>query len=458
MNDQSNFELRLAAAFDALSAAAPVDVDPAALAAVVTRGRRRGLFGPFGAAPANRWLVPVLLGLLLLGALAASIWVGSQLLNDTRRLMGDLATPQPSPVSAWEAIYLRADPDDSNFIDILAVRPNGEERLVRRIGTTIPGSTFPLSTYGEASENGWLAISTTSSGYLPVAAFYILNLSDPSQQPLTVPYPPVINGRWSPNGLFAASSAKEHTSTDWMSIDVVDPRTGSTVALGRIGLFGGGPSIVWARDGSGILDGSRLKPATGGPDVDVDPNLLFVDRRVGMGGRLVWMCQPANASPDQECAGVGRTTVLRVGYPNNAVDRFDVNLKPDNAVDWYSSVDPNLKPVDAIFANDGVSLLVTIERTEGQVHQAVVGRVDAPNQFVELASFDMANDGYDPRTTAVDPDDSEFRTQYVTLASATTVNFITGPVLNVDGTRSVAPAGTFAGYVLGSLAESFPGP
>jgi hypothetical protein len=353
--------------------------------------------------------------------------------------------PSPGPTlangaSVWDAIYIRPDPDEATMLDVVVVRPDGRERLLRRIGLDLAGSEFQLSSFGTVSEHGWLALSTTSSGQLPVAAYGLFDLGDPARAPLTVPYPPVIAGRWSRNDLFALSSARDHTPTGWMQIDVVDPGSGATTGLGRMSLFGGGPSIVWARDGSGILDAKQIRPVGGGVDIPVEPTTRFLDRRVGAGGATVEVC--------------AATDVGDVCPTGLAIRVFSLS---GDAVEWYTArLNPNDEPANAIFAADGRSLLVTFLRRTDQGRQAVVVRMDAPDRRVELGAVDIAAEGWNPSIGLIDPDDTTFPIEYSTGPTQGPVDFHEGPVLHMDGTVTAAPSGRLAGYVDGRVAESWP--
>lgn len=72
-----------------------------------------------------------------------------------------------------------------------------------------------------------------------------------------------------------------------------------------------------------------------------------------------------------------------------------------------------------------------------------------------LVTVDLVEGGWHPYIVTVDPDDSEFRVQHWT-GDSSGVDFHDSPILRVDGTTSAAPAGAFAGYVPGPLAESWP--
>jgi hypothetical protein len=225
-----------------------------------------------------------------------------------------------------------------------------------------------------------------------------------------------------------------------MSIDVVDPRTGATTGLGTLSLFGGGPSIVWASDGSGILDGRGIRPLTGGIDIPVDPTARFLDRRVGAGGATV-----------QVCAATDLGDVCPKGL---AIRVFSLS---GDAVEWYTArTNPNDEPANAIFAADGRSLLVTFLRRTSQGRQAVVVRMDAPDHKVELGAVGIAADGWNPSIGAVDPDDTAFPIEYWTGPTQGPNDFHAGPILQMDGTVTPVPSGALVGYVPGPVAESWP--
>jgi hypothetical protein len=390
-------------------------------------------------------LVAAVLALTTIGIVA----VGSALRTPPEpsptpnQVLPDGLRPGPSLANGptvWDAIYIRPDPDQATMLDVVLVRPDGRERLLRRIGLDLAGSEFKLSGFGTVSEHGWLALSTTSSGQLPVAAYGLFDLGDPTRAPLSVPYPPVIGGRWSRNDLFALSSANEHSPTGWMQIDVVDPRSGATTGLGKVSLFGGGPSIVWARDGSGILDGKQIRPVGGGTDVPVEPSTTFLDRRVGAGGATVEVCA---------------ATDLGDVCPNGLAIR--VFSSAGNAVDWYTAKrDPNDEPANAMFAADGRSLLVTFLRKSDQVRQAVLVRMDGPEERIELGAVDLPAGGWNPAIGLIDPDDTTFPIAYWTGPTQGPVDLHDAGVLHVDGTVTPVSSGSLAGYVDARLAESWP--
>lgn len=416
------------------------------------RRRRDRTFG--GLTPAFRIAI---VAALLIALAGAAIW-------GSGGLPGLFVQPTQSPATstvpvtaaptlavgapAYEAIYLRQSTDAvGTFVDAFVVRPDGRERLVRRIRNTVPGIHFHPSTFGIVSRDGWLAVYAESDARDPEAPYgqyAVFDLRDPSRDPLLVPANGAVGGRWSIDGLFAVPHPSDFSMTR-----IVDPRTGSTTELGKVLLFGGGPSIVWTSDGSGILDGGnildggKIKPADGGPDIPIDPGTLFSNRLVGMGGHGVTVCLRSDPQAAPPCAGVTRTTV-RVA-----------DLRGDNGVDWYSSDDPTEVVNAAGFAADGRGVWLTLDRVANGHHRAIIALADAPFHVTTIATIELPADAINPFVWDFAPDDAQMLFGYSTGPQD---NPKAGPsvILHLDGTQHQAPSGFLAGYALGSQAESWP--
>jgi hypothetical protein len=454
-----------------LETAGPTDLGSETIGKALVRARKvgqRGRFADFLVGPPAwprprrgagfRGLTPVLRSAIVAGLtlalLAAGIW-------GSGAVRGLLAQPTPSPTPSstpslvlpttavptlaanaptYEAIYLRQSTDVAGtFVDVFVVRPDGRERLIRRLRNTIAGIQFLPGPYGQVSEQGWLAVSIGSDVRNPAAPYgqyAIFDLRDPTRDAFLVPANGAIGGRWSIDGLFAVP----HPSDS--SIRIVDPRTGSTTELGKIGLFGGGPSIVWTRDGSGILDFGKIMPATGGADVPIDPGMLFADRRIGLGGHILDVCRVGEVDP-AGCAGVTRTTVRVFGIGGG------------NGVDWYATDDPTEMVSSSGFTADGQGLWLTFDRVVNGHHRAVIAVLDRPFNAREIASVDLPADGFDPTMWNFAPDDSQMQLMYW-KGPRDNPQYIAPLIVRLDGTQQSAPSGKFVGYVLGSQAESWP--
>ena len=410
--------------------------------------RPRGRAGFGGLAPGLR--IAIVAGLLL-ALVATTIW-GSGAVRGLFPQPTQSPTPSavptmavPSPVvgaPAYEAIYLRQSTDGSGTsVDVFLARPDGRERLLRRLTGSAPGLQFQPNPYGLVSEDGWLAVAVASAVRDPAAPYgryAIFDLRDPTRDSLLVPANGATGGRWSSGGLFAVPHPSD------FSVRIVDPRTGAINELGKIGLFGGGPSIVWTRDGSGILDFGKIMPAAGGADVPIDRGTLFDDRRLGMGGHILDLCRVGESeSAHPGCGGVTRPTV-RV---------FD--LGGGNGVDWYASADPAELVNPSGFTADGTGVWLTVDRVvEGQ-HRAVVILLDRPFSAREIASVDLPADGFEPGAWDFAPDDSELRLSYW-KGPRDNPQYVSPVIVSRGGTTHTEPRGFFAGYVPASQAESWP--
>ena len=426
------------------------------------RGRRAWLLGPaswpvYGRRRGPSTLSPAvrlaMVAMLLIGLLAV-VAVGA---GSLRGLLAD-ATPSrpPAPTlvvgDSYVPIYLRETTiGDGTFIDAILVMGDGTERVVRRLDTELDGAEFPLGPFGSVSRDGWLAVGTTSEGQLPLAAYALMDLADPLRAPLVVEYPPVVGGRWSQTNLFALSSVIDRSETGWMAIAIVDPRTAARTELGVVSLFGGGPSIVWASDASGILDSARLQPVAGGPDVLIPDGLLFDDPRVGSGGRTAFSCDGTEPDEFIECANA-TGPVVRVVEPGRG-----------DLVEWYAVPGDNGRLSGEIFFAPsadpllaGRSLLVLVERADGPRRRAEIVRVDAPGEATTVATVDLPAGGFGPYLRAIAPD-----------ASSVAVGYWSGPEANptlaapifiaADGSITPGPSsGTFIGFVKGPEAASWP--
>ena len=182
------------------------------------------------------------------------------------------------------AIYLRRS---AAGVDVVAVRPGGDELVVRTLPDPIQGHRLMLGLASSVSESGWLALSAISGDNAP-SSVILLDLRDLASQPWVVDGATVDGAApsWGPTGLLAAT-------TDGSDLVVVDPdaHTVRRVSMQGIPPSPDGASIIWTADGRGFvsatdaghyvtvpLDGS--KPV---PGVDLTP---YRDFSRGMGGQF----------------------------------------------------------------------------------------------------------------------------------------------------------------------------
>jgi hypothetical protein len=355
--------------------------------------------------------------------LAGSLYVGSRLLPPAPHLSSLVptaaptsgptaqsgppltipASPAPPPGGTWTAVYARRSVLDGS-IQIITLPPTGTSRVVRSIATTGQGA-ISVTTAGSLSRTGAAFLYTEGFESSATTQLAVFDLGRPADQPTLFSMGAPLGPRWSTTGLLAIPGYNPANCTSegpecWAVITILNPRTGALRSLGEIRLFGGGPSIVWAEDGSGIWDGGQLKPVDGGPDIPIGPNLLFVDRHVGVGGMVM------------------------------SADR-------------------------AVYAWDGQNRLSVTESVVGGRHTAAVNRIGGNGTASVLAQWDLPDGAYDAAIGEPDPSDSQFPTTYTTGPINAPVGN-DGPVVRLDGTLAQTPGGTFLGWVPSSLAASWP--
>ena len=129
----------------------------------------------------------------------------------------------------------------------------------------VPDSVVPgggkLWEWGTVSESGWLAIGSEKDPWPMI----LIDLRREDSTPWVVSEANTggIGPRWGPTGLVAADSGGNGSS-----VVIADPDSHSTRIISIGGLIGGGPSIVWAADGTGIVGSTggtyHVKPIDGG--------------------------------------------------------------------------------------------------------------------------------------------------------------------------------------------------
>ena len=358
---QSAFEARLTSAFAAYADRAPVEVDAVTLTALVTRGgaARRNPF-----AGARRYLVPVLLGLLLVALAAAAIGVGSSLLR----------APSLS-VPGYDGLVVRPVSDATLAdLDVIAVQADGRERVVRRLTTSDLPDGWVFTGGGKASRDGWIAMSAsgkadpTAPGR-PQFAYALFDLADPARPARMVPT--THTGAWGSDHQFAT------TVSNIDVIEVVDAETGARTKVGGVSLPGGGPDIVWAADGSGIVwrrfEGREyaIRPIAGGPPTPIAAlDFSRGPRYLAAGGYVLEAEAGSTADPvDPE-----RPPEL---VPPGTVRVLDAAGTP---TPWYRGELEPARLLDASFSADGQSIWLLLERLEGTHHVADVAKLDAPGR------------------------------------------------------------------------------
>ena len=421
-----DFETRLTGQLRAYAHGGLRPIDALAIADA-TIATRRTSFGRRWLGLDDRAFLPILVGLLLLALVGGALVVGSFLLK-----------PPTVPRSGYDAVFLRVASDAPGAdVDIVAVRPDGEERLVKRLTASMlpDGRVFHIvsGNYGLVSQDGWIAVSTQIGAADGSDAWALIDLTDPNRVLRLVPYEPVIGGAWGPHGLFAT-----HDFGSLNAIQVVDASTGTRRVLG-IHLPGGGPDLIWAADGSGILEVGPygdydIVHIDGSPATPGVPALAprMSSRWVAPGGLTLDMC-------DTGCDTLPDGTVSISG--------------PGGVRQWYAGEIGPAHLVDASFSPDGRTVWLLLDRVEGSKHVAVVARADAPGAARVVGTADLGEDVGEMLFWGFAPDDSAIAIGHATPGG----EFFLVTVMRMSDTTSSAHSGTLVGFVPAPVTGAGPG-
>lgn len=348
------FDARLSRVLQADAERAVIPIDPVAIAvramATGRQQRRR-----------RSWLIPVL----------AVVLLGASLLGGALLAGRVPVVPQPSPVQATPdpstlAIVLRRVSGVDGTVDVIGVAVDGTQRVLRTLDPDDLRIDGTLSTFGAVSPQGDLAVAFAAARPQAGDRYVLVSLAEPDRVPVVVAHSGAISGSWSSTGWFAAISPEG--GPGW-SVDVTDP-AGRTSRMGPLDLPGGGPELVWAADGSGLLVRVQgvgrhgIAPVDGGPVTTTIPHLAFRGPRfVAAGGRVLLACLDCPNGP-----------AIRVVPPGGDAA----------APDWLPSPAPiEGTPVDASFASDDTSLWILFR----QPAALVLARVPEPGRVEMIATI-----------------------------------------------------------------------
>jgi hypothetical protein len=396
--------------------------------------------GPWiGVAGLRPAVVVALVALLALALVGSALLVGSF-----------LAKPPTLPRSGYDAIFLRAASDAPGAdIDIVAVRPDGEERLVKRLTASILPDGRNFSTNGSVSQDGWIAVGTQIGSTSGSDAWALIDLADPTRAPRLVPYEPVIGAAWGPHGLFATEALPPPNEVG--TIQVVDAATGTKRILPGLHLPGGGPDIIWAADGSGLLvvgpndtadlrdyaivqiDGSRA--IAGVPALA--PRLQ--SRWVAPGGPTLDWCKTGTSCLDAAPDGTASIS------------------GPGGVTEWYSGELAPARLLDASLSADGRSIWLLLDRVAGTKHVAVVAHADSPGAVKVVGSADLGEDLAHLWFGGFAPDDSTIAIGHWTGTLGGEPKVAPVTVMRTSDTTSSAHSGNLIGFVPAPVTDAWPG-
>lgn len=308
MNERSkfdSFEQRIAGELERYVAPA-ADPKPAAEIAEVAMRPRGLVVRARNASRRRRFLVLGLAAVFLVPAAyigATSIRPPApDLVNQVQPSRTDAPRPTAAPSAPlpfkYVSIFVRRDDGPEPGVSIFAVRPDGGEVLVRHVPDSIVPGRGRLAEWSSVSESGWLALGVdVYGGPWPMI---LIDLGDEHAQPWVINEASTggIGPRWGPTGLVAADAGGNGGR-----VVIADPEAHTTrIVSMRGGLVGGGPSIVWSADGSGIVGSTgsgtyEIVPIDGGAP---RPGVAQVfDQRGGYGPGLAELriCEPFTNCP-----------------------------------------------------------------------------------------------------------------------------------------------------------------
>ena len=205
-----------------------------------TRRRQRILIGLGLAAT---MLVPV--GWLMSGAYTPT----PPMPADTLRTPGPSATASLARTGDFQAIAVRGAPGSpaGTGLDVIAVRADGQERLVTEIPAAALPAGFRFALNAAVSSNGWLAL-----GDLTAPRVVLVDLRTPSTPARAVPgsFEPD-SVAWGPDGRIAVRLVGRIGGLP-DQIMAIDPATGVSNSASVAGAFATAP-LAWAADGSGFV-------------------------------------------------------------------------------------------------------------------------------------------------------------------------------------------------------------
>ena len=229
---------------------------------------------------------------------------------------------------------------------------------------------------------------------------------------------------------------------------MVDAATGTKRILPGLHLPGGGPDIIWAADGSGLLvvgpnDTAERRDyavvqVDGSPAIAGVPALAprMQERWVAPGGLTMDFCTTGCLTlPDGTAS---------ISGPEGVTEYTAGDLAPARLV--YAS-----------FSADGRSIWLLLDRVEGSRHVAVVARADSPSAIKVVGTADLGEDVANMWFRGLAPDDSTIAIGHWTgtLGGETHVAPVT--VMRLSDTTSSVHSGNLIGFVPAPVTDAWPG-
>ncbi len=363
--------------------------------------------------------------------------------------VGWLAAGAPMPTRqrpGYDAIVTRVHEGSAvTAIDVVAIRADGQERLVTRVTPASVPIGFALGYLAIVSPTGWLAV-TDSDG----TRWALVNPVDSRAQVR------IVNGSsntqevaWGPDGQFAVLDQADSDSVP-RTVTVIDPSTGSTESMRVTPDF---IPLTWTADGSGFVgaSGTPAGAAVGGEE------LTWVHQHLGEAAAA------PGYVPTFESAGLHRFSpagdvfsqcmqhgrrALSCSLPEpQTIIRADVT---GTVTTWPVTSGAGLA-VDAGFSATDRGMWIL--RDDPVDSQLVLARLDDAGATRSTIDAFIGSDSTAGRLDAIAPDDSLVGVR----PSIDDPDIDRWMLVPTDGSPATFHDGQFAGFLLASRADELGG-
>ncbi len=383
--------------------------------------------------------------LILLGIAAA-------LAIPTAALVAGMLRPPTPPVAEtrYQSIIARYDYEAPSAMDVIAVRADGQERLIATLPVGIVPAGYRMNG-GVVSETGWIAVALSLPPGITATdeAWALVDLRDPTRKARLIQEAVGLGimegtGVWSPDGRFATSLADG-------SVIVVDPRTGATQRIPSAIDEGG--SLHWTTVGSELIAISAIG------DKSVWSTTLTrktVPLGAGHGENLALSVDPGpwgrklatNGSWLQRCSRLAAAGSC-LGLPDGSV----VSKDPAGLITVRYKNESRSNVMDARISADGQAAWLLLDTTrDGRSFELV--RADAEASAKVMASVPVRAGIQSASFSNLAPDDS-----LAALVSFAVPDYPGSILIPTDGsTPATYHAGDLAGFITSINADAWPGP
>ena len=328
------FEMRLGLTFEQYANAAPIEVDAPALATYVARRDARliEVFGHTFVKP--RWLVPVLIALMLVLALAAAAFVGAELMRP--RLLEDQL--QVAPIRDYAGVLRPIGPGK---LSPTAVLPLSDGRVF----ASRPSESDAPDSY-EMVDVDTGEIRQVGRGLTRRWYPGLIELQDGRVLIVAADYAPYADGASGPSTTVTA--------------EIFDPKTGLTAFAGNLVASRFWPTVIPLQDGRVLIAGGAVPPDGLEP---IDSAEVY-DPRTG-----TFTATGSMSEPRYRAAAVGLPdgTVLFIGTATNMLGTQTAEIF-DPATGTFGEIEGPRDPRFGDAARLGGGRVLVVHGGCGEVH------------------------------------------------------------------------------------------